>query len=139
MFHHTGLPFVKQGHRQQFSLASGCYLRCRANAIQYACLLVVFLLVYTQAEDVGASRGIPAHYARFFRALGHRVRSYRMEKKLTQEDMISYGFSVRHWQMVESGRPITLFTLLRICEAFDVAPEKLVEGLAHHLRKRKKG
>jgi DNA-binding Xre family transcriptional regulator len=102
-------------------------------------LLVVFLLVQTQAGDVGASREIPAHYSRFFRALGHRVRSYRMERKLTQEDMISYGFSVRHWQMVESGRPITLFTLLRICEAFDVAPEQLVEGLARHLRKRKKG
>jgi DNA-binding Xre family transcriptional regulator len=102
-------------------------------------LLVVFLLVQTQAGDVGASREIPAHYARYFRALGHRVRTYRMERKLTQEDMISYGFSVRHWQMVESGRPITLFTLLRICEAFDVAPEQLVEGLARHLRKRKKG
>jgi hypothetical protein len=53
--------------------------------------------------------------------------------------MISYGFSVRHWQMIEAGRPITLFTLLRVCETFDVAPEKLVEGLADHLRKRKKG
>lgn len=88
---------------------------------------------------VGTSRDLPAGYARFFRALGHRVRSYRMEWKLTQEDMISYGFSVRHWQMIESGRPITLFTLLRICETFDIAPEKLIEGLAHHLRKRKKG
>ena len=62
-----------------------------------------------------------------------------MERKLTQEDMISYGFSVRHWLMIESGRPITVFTLLRICEAFDTAPEKLIEGLAHHLQKRKKG
>ena len=88
----------------------------------------MFLLVQTQAGDVGASREIPAHYSRFFRALGHRVRSYRMERKLTQEDMISYGFSVRHWQMVESGRPITLFTLLRICEAFDVAPEETGRG-----------
>ena len=88
---------------------------------------------------VGTSRDLPAGYARFFRALGHRVRSCRMERKLTQEDMISYGFSVRHWQMIESGRPITLFTLLRICETFDIAPEKLIEGLAHHLRKRKKG
>ena len=79
------------------------------------------------------------HYSRYFRALGHRVRSCRMERKLTQEDMISYGFSVRHWQMIESGRPITLVTLLRICETFDTAPEKLIEGLAYHLRKRKKG
>jgi len=68
-------------------------------------------------------------------ALGHRIRSYRTERKLSQEDMISYGFSVRHWQMIEAGRPSTLFTLLRICEAFDVQPEQLVAGL---FRKRKK-
>ena len=49
--------------------------------------------------------------------------------------MISYGFSVRHLQMIEAGRPSTLFTLLRVCEAFDVQPEQLVAGL---FRKRKK-
>ena len=38
-------------------------------------------------------------------------------------------------QMIEAGRPSTLFTLLRICEAFDVQPEQLVAGL---FRKRKK-
>ena len=57
---------------------------------------------------------------------------------LSQEDMISYGFSVRHWQMIESGRPFTVVTLLRVCEAFDISPEKLVTGLAHHLHERKK-
>lgn len=87
---------------------------------------------------MGASRELPADYARFFRALGHRVRSYRMERKLSQEDMISYGFSVRHWQMIEAGRPTTVFTLLRVCEAFEISPEQLVAGLAHHLRKRRR-
>ena len=62
---------------------------------------------------MGASREIPDRYARYFRALGHRIRSYRMDRKLTQEDMISYGFSARHWQMIEAGRPITVFTMLR--------------------------
>jgi hypothetical protein len=52
--------------------------------------------------------------------------------------MISYGFSVRHWQMMEAGRPITVFTLLRVCEAFDIPVEKLVASVAHHLRKGKK-
>ena len=87
---------------------------------------------------MGASRELPVQYARYFRALGHRIRSYRLERKLTQEDMISYGFSVRHWQMVEAGRPITMFTLLRICETFDVALEDLVAGLSQHHRRRKK-
>lgn len=87
---------------------------------------------------MGASRELPAGYARFFRALGHRIRSYRTERKLSQEDMISHGFSVRHWQMIEAGRPTTMFTLLRVCEAFGIPPEELVAGLAYHLRKRKK-
>jgi transcriptional regulator with XRE-family HTH domain len=85
---------------------------------------------------VGATRELPARYARFFRALGNRVRSYRTDRKLRQEDMIGYGFSLRHWQMIEAGRPSTLFTLLRICDAFEVTPEQLLAGLAGHLRKR---
>lgn len=76
-------------------------------------------------------------YARFFRALGHRIRSYRTERGLSQEDMISYGFSVRHWQMIEAGRPITVFTLLRISETFHVPLEQIVAGLTQHLRKLK--
>ena len=92
----------------------------------------------TNPESVGASRDLPPHYARFFRALGHRIRSYRTERQLSQEDMLSYGFSVRHWQMIESGRPITLFTLLRICDAFDLPLDQLVAGLSNHLRKRRK-
>ena len=52
--------------------------------------------------------------------------------------MLSHGFSVRHWQMIEAGRPITLLTLLRVCETFDVLPDKLLDGLGEHLRVRKK-
>jgi transcriptional regulator with XRE-family HTH domain len=56
----------------------------------------------------------------FFRALGSRVRDLRKRKGLSQEDMISFGFSARHWQQIEAGRPITVTTLLRISEAFEV-------------------
>jgi hypothetical protein len=49
--------------------------------------------------------------------------------------MISFGFSVRHWQMTEAGRPITVITLLRGREAFDIPVEKLVASVVHHLRK----
>ena len=85
---------------------------------------------------MGGTKKLPAHYGRFFRALGHRIQSLRQERRLTQEDMIAYGFSVRHWQMIEAGRPITVFTLLRVCEAFDIPIDQLVGGLAQHLRKR---
>ncbi len=96
-----------------------------------------FLLVGTHPGRVGASRDLPEHYVRFFRALGHRIRSYRTERQLSQEDMISRGFSVRHWQMIEAGRPVTVTTLLRICETFNLTLEQLFAGLSHHLRKRR--
>lgn len=65
----------------------------------------------------------------FFRLLGQRVRQARKERGHSQEDMISFGFSARHWQQIEAGRPITLTTLLRICDVFHLPPEQLLKGL----------
>lgn len=66
---------------------------------------------------------------RFFLLLGKRVRELRKKHGYSQEDMISYGFSARHWQQIEAGRPITVSTLLRICSAFETRLEQLVYGL----------
>jgi len=66
---------------------------------------------------------------RFARALGLRIKELRRKRGYTQEDMISLGFSARHWQQIESGRPITVRTLLRIAVAFKVPIERLVRGL----------
>jgi transcriptional regulator with XRE-family HTH domain len=70
-----------------------------------------------------------ANQDQFFRALGTRVRELRKKHGYSQEDMLSFGFSTRHWQQVEAGRPITVTTLLRICEVFEVSMAKLVRGL----------
>jgi hypothetical protein len=43
--------------------------------------------------------------------------------------MISFGFSARHWQQIEAGRPITVTTLLRVCEVLKVRIESMVRGL----------
>jgi transcriptional regulator with XRE-family HTH domain len=67
--------------------------------------------------------------SKFFEALGARVRSLRERRRYTQEDMISFGFSARHWQQIEKGRPITMKTLLRITVALEVPLSKLVHGL----------
>jgi transcriptional regulator with XRE-family HTH domain len=67
--------------------------------------------------------------AKFFRALGRRIRELRKTKGYSQEDMISFGFSARHWQQIEAGRPITVTTLLRICSVFHVSMARLVRGL----------
>ena len=66
---------------------------------------------------------------KFFRALGQRVRNLRKKNGYSQEDMISFGFSARHWQQIEAGRPITVITLLRICEVFKISAERLLRGL----------
>ena len=66
---------------------------------------------------------------KFFKALGGKIKSLRKRKGFTQEDMISFGFSARHWQQIEAGRPITVTTLLRICEVFQVPMARIVSGL----------
>ena len=52
--------------------------------------------------------------ASLFRALGNRIRLIRLDRGWKQEDMYARGFSLRHWQFIEEGRPITVRTLVRI-------------------------
>jgi len=42
-----------------------------------------------------------------FSLLGSRVRQLRKKHGYSQEDMISFGFSARHWQQVEAGPAVT--------------------------------
>lgn len=72
---------------------------------------------------------IIVHQHKFFLRLGQRIRELRKKHGHSQEDMISYGFSARHWQQIEAGRPITVSTLLRICAAFGTSIDRLVRGL----------
>jgi DNA-binding Xre family transcriptional regulator len=87
---------------------------------------------------VGVTAKLSANYARFFRGLGHEIRAARTAHEWTQEDMISHGFSVRHWQRMEAGQPINMVTLLRVCDALEVPVEQVVASVSHHLRKAKK-
>ena len=74
--------------------------------------------------------------AKFFDRLGERVRKLRKAAGLSQEDMISFGFSARHWQQIEAGRPITVTTLLRICQTFHVPVAHLLRGLDEGIYRR---
>jgi transcriptional regulator with XRE-family HTH domain len=73
-------------------------------------------------------RSVPEEAA-FFKGLGGRIRRLREAAGYSQEDMIAHGFSVRYWQKVEAGKPITLRTLLRICRLFSTPMHKVVLGL----------
>ena len=66
---------------------------------------------------------------KFFENLGQRAKKLRIKCGYSQEDMISFGFSARHWQQIEAGRAITVTTLLRICEVFHVSVGEFVNGL----------
>ena len=64
------------------------------------------------------------------------MKELRRKSGRSQEDMIYAGFSARHWQQIEAGRPITVKTLLRICETFKVPMGKLVKGLDRGIYRR---
>ena len=72
---------------------------------------------------------LSVNHQKFFVRLGGRVRDLRKKNGQSQEDMIAHGFSARHWQQIEAGRPITVSTLLRICAVFETPMESLVRGL----------
>lgn len=67
--------------------------------------------------------------SQFFKGLGARIKRLREEAGESQEDMLSHGYSVRYWQKVEAGKPITLRTLLRICRIFSTPMCDVVRGL----------
>ena len=68
-------------------------------------------------------------YSAFFVALGARIREERKKLGLSQEDMIPLGFSARHWQQIEAGRPITVTTLLKVSDALKLPLLQLLAGL----------
>jgi len=70
----------------------------------------------------------------FFKRLGKRAKELRLAHHKTQEDMISEGFSARHWQQIEAGRPVTMTTVLRICDTFGVGVCEFFADIEHGTR-----
>jgi hypothetical protein len=68
----------------------------------------------------------PVKQQRCFVRLGNRVRELGKRMAILMED---FGFSSRHWQQVEAGRPITVSTMLRICAPYAISVERLVREL----------
>ena len=65
-------------------------------------------------------------HSKFFKALGQRVKKLRKKNGHSQEDMIAFGFSARHWPQIEAGRPIKMKTLLRIRDVLKVRIGKVL-------------
>ena len=68
-------------------------------------------------------------HAKAFKELGVRYRQLRQKRRMVQEDVLEYGFSVRHYQQLEAGRPHSITTLFRVAEMFDTEPENLIKDL----------
>jgi transcriptional regulator with XRE-family HTH domain len=65
----------------------------------------------------------------FFKRLGSRLQGIRLARGWKLDDMETVGFDAKHWSQIEGGRPITVKTMLRICESLDVTLDQLLTGL----------
>ena len=68
-------------------------------------------------------------HERAFRELGVRYRQLRQQRSMVQEDVAEYGFSVRHYQQLEAGRPHSLTTLFRVAKMYKIEPQELLKDL----------
>lgn len=59
--------------------------------------------------------------AKLLKKISKNIKSFRLERGLTQEDMADYGFGPRWYQRFESGRHIpSLPTLVKLAKAFKI-------------------
>ena len=69
-------------------------------------------------------------YESFLRELGARVKKLRLDRGLTHRQMISvHGFHLNQLHRIESGEPVSVQTMLKLCSAFDLTLDQLVDGL----------
>ncbi len=69
-------------------------------------------------------------YESFLKELGGRLRQMRTARGWTLRHMIvAHGFHLAHWQGFEKGKGISVPSLLRVCEVFDISAEDLIAGL----------
>jgi len=69
-------------------------------------------------------------YEKFLAELGHRLREMRIARALTLRAMIvTHGFHLAQWQGFEKGKGISVPSLLRMCEVFDVSLEELIGAI----------
>jgi transcriptional regulator with XRE-family HTH domain len=73
-------------------------------------------------------------YQRFYAELARKVKKAREKAGYTQEEMTGLGgFTKNGWQKIESKKPITLTTLLRVVELLGIPMRKLVSGCDTYL------
>lgn len=80
-------------------------------------------------------------YSQFCAALGKRVKALRKARGLTQRDLVvQHGFHLTQIARIERGEALSIPTLLRLADAFQVRLEDLIAdiGLVEENRARTK-
>ena len=71
----------------------------------------------------------------FIRALASRIKRLRKERGWTQMQLVQeFGYHLSHWQNIESGRKMSLESMLRVANTFDLSLDELLADV-----KRRKG
>lgn len=66
----------------------------------------------------------------FRQKLAARIKALREATGWTQMRMTTdFGYHVSFWQSIEAGRKMSLQTLLRVANTFDMAAEELTQGM----------
>lgn len=64
---------------------------------------------------------------KYLQGFGANIRSLRIKRGWTLEETEDHGWtSWRHLQKIESGKNITLKTVFKLADLFDVAPKDLM-------------
>lgn len=66
----------------------------------------------------------------FLKELGARLKQMRKERGWTYRSMVvDHSFHITHWQGFENGKGISLRSLFKVCEVFQISLEELFRGL----------
>ena len=87
-------------------------------------------LIEVERNHVDEAPMLRYDYKEFCVALGKRIKVLRKEKKITLRSLqFDHGFHLTQLQRIAKGDGISVPTLLRLAEVFEVSVETLVAGL----------
>jgi transcriptional regulator with XRE-family HTH domain len=72
-------------------------------------------------------------YEDFVCAIARRLQELRIERGYSKRRFaMEHGYFLSHWHKIESGEKMSLHTLLRVCNSFDMTLAELVESAVRH-------
>ena len=86
-----------------------------------------FVIISRMISD---SKYVPYDYEAFRSALCERIKKLRIERGFTQHDIVRRSdFYESHWRRIESGKTMSLQTLIKVANIFEIKVVDLLEGI----------